>query len=185
MGAPRGSWSWSRPSRRRAPARARRPRRSAWPRGWRRSVRASAWRCASRRWARPSARRAAPPAAVGRSSCRRWTSTSTSRATSTPSPAPTTCWRRCSTTTSTISKSPKIDPRRVLWRRVIDMNDRALRHTIVGLGGKMQGVPRETGFDITAASEVMAILCLAEDEDGSAGAARAGFSSASPTTTSP
>ena len=58
-----------------------------------------------------------------------------------------------------------IDPRQILWRRVMDMNDRALRNVIVGLGGSTQGVPRETGFDITAASEVMAILCLAEDED--------------------
>ena len=58
-----------------------------------------------------------------------------------------------------------IDPRRVLWRRVMDMNDRALRNLIVGLGGPLQGVPRETGFDITPASEVMAILCLAENED--------------------
>jgi formate--tetrahydrofolate ligase len=58
----------------------------------------------------------------------------------------------------------RIDPRRTLWRRVMDMNDRALRNVIVGLGGSKQGVPRETGFDITAASEVMAILCLAEDE---------------------
>jgi formate--tetrahydrofolate ligase len=57
-----------------------------------------------------------------------------------------------------------IDPRRTLWRRVMDMNDRALRNVIVGLGGSKQGIPRETGFDITAASEVMAILCLAEDE---------------------
>ncbi|MCZ6508046.1 MAG: formate--tetrahydrofolate ligase, partial [Acidobacteria bacterium] len=48
-------------------------------------------------------------------------------------------------------KSPLIDPRRVLWRRVIDLNDRALRHTMIGLGGKLQGVPRETGFDITPA----------------------------------
>ncbi len=56
----------------------------------------------------------------------------------------------------------EIDPRRVLWRRVIDMNDRALRDVIIGLGGVMQGVPRETGFDITAASEVMAALCLAD-----------------------
>jgi len=56
----------------------------------------------------------------------------------------------------------RIDPRRVLWRRVIDMNDRALREMIIGLGGVMQGVPRETGFDITAASEVMAMLCLTE-----------------------
>jgi formate--tetrahydrofolate ligase len=59
----------------------------------------------------------------------------------------------------------EIDPRRVMWRRVIDMNDRALRDTIIGLGGVMQGVPRETGFDITAASEVMAALCLATDLD--------------------
>ncbi len=58
-----------------------------------------------------------------------------------------------------------IDPRRVSWPRVIDMNDRALRNIIVGLGGHAQGVPRETSFDITAASEVMATLCLAEDMD--------------------
>ncbi|HNX51960.1 MAG TPA: formate--tetrahydrofolate ligase [Thermoanaerobaculaceae bacterium] len=58
-----------------------------------------------------------------------------------------------------------IDPRRVLWRRVVDMNDRALRHVIIGLGGVLEGVPRETGFDITPASEVMAALCLAEDAD--------------------
>jgi len=56
----------------------------------------------------------------------------------------------------------RIDPRRVLWGRVIDMNDRALRNVIIGLGGRRQGVPRESGFDITAASEVMAMLCLAE-----------------------
>jgi formate--tetrahydrofolate ligase len=58
-----------------------------------------------------------------------------------------------------------IDPRRVAWRRVLDMNDRALRNVIVGLGGHTQGVPRETGFDITAASEVMAMLCLARDAE--------------------
>lgn len=55
-----------------------------------------------------------------------------------------------------------IDPRRVFWRRVLDMNDRALRHVVIGLGGVLEGVPRETGFDITPASEVMAALCLAE-----------------------
>lgn len=55
-----------------------------------------------------------------------------------------------------------IDPRTVTWKRVMDMNDRSLRNIIVGLGGTMNGVPRETGFDITAASEVMAILCLSE-----------------------
>ncbi|MDP6978471.1 MAG: formate--tetrahydrofolate ligase [Myxococcota bacterium] len=55
-----------------------------------------------------------------------------------------------------------IDPRRILWRRVMDMNDRALRQIIVGLGGPGGGIPREGGFDITAASEIMAILCLAE-----------------------
>jgi formate--tetrahydrofolate ligase len=54
-----------------------------------------------------------------------------------------------------------LDSRRVVWRRVMDMNDRALRSMVVGLGGFKQGIPRETGFDITAASEVMAILCLA------------------------
>jgi len=54
-----------------------------------------------------------------------------------------------------------IDARRVTWRRVIDMNDRALRHVVIGLGGVLEGVPRETGFDITPASEVMAALCLA------------------------
>lgn len=57
-----------------------------------------------------------------------------------------------------------IDARRVLWRRVLDVNDRALRAIVAGLGGPANGVPRETGFDITAASEVMAMLCLAEDE---------------------
>ncbi len=60
---------------------------------------------------------------------------------------------------------PVLDPRRTVWRRVLDMNDRALRDIVVGLGGKPNGVPRETGFDITAASEVMAALCLAEDLD--------------------
>lgn len=54
-----------------------------------------------------------------------------------------------------------IDPRRVVWRRVVDMNDRALRNITVGLGGPAHGVPRETGFDITVASEIMAIFCLA------------------------
>jgi formate--tetrahydrofolate ligase len=58
-----------------------------------------------------------------------------------------------------------IDPRKVLWRRVIDMNDRSLRNVVSGLGGSAHGVPRETGFDITAASEVMAMLCLAKDAD--------------------
>jgi formate--tetrahydrofolate ligase len=58
-----------------------------------------------------------------------------------------------------------IDPRRVLLRRVIDLNDRALRDVIIGLGGVLDGVPRETGFDITPASEVMATLCLAEDAE--------------------
>ena len=54
-----------------------------------------------------------------------------------------------------------IDVRQIVWKRVVDLNDRALRHTVCGLGGKVNGVPREDGFDITVASEVMAILCLA------------------------
>lgn len=56
-----------------------------------------------------------------------------------------------------------IDPRRITWNRVLDMNDRALRNVIVGLGGEKQGVPREDHFDITVASEVMAVFCLATD----------------------
>lgn len=61
--------------------------------------------------------------------------------------------------------SINIDPRRITWKRVLDMNDRALRHITVGLGGPSNGVPREDGFDITVASEIMAILCLAKDID--------------------
>ncbi|HHJ7666061.1 TPA: formate--tetrahydrofolate ligase [Streptococcus pyogenes] len=56
-----------------------------------------------------------------------------------------------------------IDPRRIIWKRVLDLNDRALRQVIVGLGSPVNGVPREDGFDITVASEIMAILCLATD----------------------
>lgn len=56
-----------------------------------------------------------------------------------------------------------IDPRQVVFRRVMDMNDRSLRNIVLGLGGKMDGVPRQGGFDITVASEIMAILCLAND----------------------
>ncbi|MEM8553123.1 MAG: formate--tetrahydrofolate ligase, partial [Pseudomonadota bacterium] len=58
-----------------------------------------------------------------------------------------------------------IDPQRVMWRRALDMNDRALRSVVTGLSGKANGVVRESGFDITVASEVMAILCLAENAD--------------------
>ena len=56
-----------------------------------------------------------------------------------------------------------IDQRRIIWKRVVDLNDRALRHVNVGLGGPLNGIPREDGFDITVASEIMAILCLATD----------------------
>ena len=56
-----------------------------------------------------------------------------------------------------------IDVRRVAWKRVLDLNDRALRNVVIGMGGKAHGVPRETGFDITVASEMMAILCLSTD----------------------
>ena len=55
------------------------------------------------------------------------------------------------------------DVRRITWKRVLDLNDRALRHVVIGMGGKAHGVPRETGFDITVASEMMAILCLSRD----------------------
>ena len=63
------------------------------------------------------------------------------------------------------SKSLGIDPRTISVKRVMDMNDRALRDCIISLGGRGQGIPRETGFDITAASEVMAILCLCNDRE--------------------
>lgn len=56
-----------------------------------------------------------------------------------------------------------IDPKQITWKRAVDMNDRQLRHIVDGIGGKLQGVPREDGFDITVASEVMAVLCLAKD----------------------
>src|SRR5574341_700200 len=56
-----------------------------------------------------------------------------------------------------------LDPRRILWKRVLDMNDRVLRHVVLGLGGPAHGVPRESGFELTVASEVMAILCLSRD----------------------
>ena len=56
-----------------------------------------------------------------------------------------------------------IDVKRIVWKRCVDMNDRQLRNVVDGHGGKMQGVPREDGFDITVASEVMAVLCLASD----------------------
>ncbi len=58
-----------------------------------------------------------------------------------------------------------IDPRQITWKRVVDLNDRSLRYLVQGLGGTAHGIPRESGFDITVASEIMAILCLAEDLD--------------------
>ncbi len=58
-----------------------------------------------------------------------------------------------------------IDPRRLTWKRVVDVNDRMLRHIVIGLGGRKQGFPREDGFDITPASEIMAILCLSNNMD--------------------
>lgn len=61
------------------------------------------------------------------------------------------------------TRNLNIDPRTVTWKRCMDMNDRSLRHIVLGLGGTMSGVPREGGFNITAASEIMAILCLAEN----------------------
>lgn len=61
------------------------------------------------------------------------------------------------------TRSLNLDPRMIFWKRVMDMNDRALRKIVIGLGGTGSGMPRESGFDITAASEVMAILCLSKD----------------------
>ena len=78
-----------------------------------------------------------------------------------------------------------IDPRRILVKRCMDMNDRALRYIVVGLGGKVNGVPREDGFIITVASEVMAILCLARGSDRPQRAAWAIFSWPIPTSGEP
>ncbi|MBB1285347.1 formate--tetrahydrofolate ligase [Flavisolibacter sp. BT320] len=61
------------------------------------------------------------------------------------------------------ASTQRLDPRTVVWKRVMDMNDRALRQIIVGIGGKQNGIPREDGFNITPASEIMAILCLSKD----------------------
>ena len=66
-------------------------------------------------------------------------------------------------TTMFISNALRIDVRRVIWKRVMDMNDRALRNIVVGMGGKVCGFPREDHFMITVASEIMAALCLASD----------------------
>jgi formate--tetrahydrofolate ligase len=63
------------------------------------------------------------------------------------------------------AKEPQIDVNRVEWRRVVDMNDRALRNITCGLGARTDGIPRSDGFDITVASEVMAIFCLADSLD--------------------
>ncbi|MFM9056017.1 MAG: formate--tetrahydrofolate ligase, partial [Bacteroidota bacterium] len=63
------------------------------------------------------------------------------------------------------TRSLNIDPRTISWKRVMDMNDRALRQIIIGIGGSANGIPREDGFNITAASEVMAIVCLSKDMD--------------------
>ncbi len=64
-----------------------------------------------------------------------------------------------------LKKSLQIDPRTIGWKRVMDMNDRALRHIVIGLGGKDNGILREDGFNITPASEIMAILCMSKDRD--------------------
>ena len=78
-----------------------------------------------------------------------------------------------------------IDPRKITWKRCVDMNDRQLRNVVDGLGGKANGVPREDGFDITVASEIMAIFCLATVHHRPEGAPGHASSSATPTTTSP
>ena len=78
-----------------------------------------------------------------------------------------------------------IDVRSVTWKRVVDLNDRALRETVIGLGGTANGYPREDGFDIVAASEVMAIFCLADVARGPEARASAASSSATRATKKP
>ena len=106
------------------------------------SASAPSSRCVSRRWDRRSASRAARPAAATARSCRWSGSTCTSPATSTPSPPPTTCSRRWSTTTCTTATTLGIDVRNITWRRVLDVNDRALRNVVIGLGARQDGLCR-------------------------------------------
>ena len=75
----------------------------------------------------------------------------------------TTFWQLCSITISSREMTLGIDPRQVVWKRCLDMNDRVLRNIVVGLGSKTDGMVREDHFVITVASEIMAILCLADD----------------------
>ena len=76
---------------------------------------------------------------------------------------PTICLQQCWTIISSREMHCHIDPRQVVWKRCVDMNDRVLRNIVVGLGNKMDGMVREDHFVITVASEIMAILCLADD----------------------
>ena len=96
-------------------------------------------------------------------SCRWRISTSISPATSTPSPSAHNLLAALIDNHIYWGNALGIDSRRVAWRRVLDMNDRALREIVCSLGGVANGYPREAGFDITVASEVMAIFCLAND----------------------
>jgi hypothetical protein len=92
------------------------------------------------------------------------TSTSTSPVTSARSRRQTTCSPRCiDNNLQNRKRTLNIDPRTIAWKRVMDMNDRALRDITIGLGGTGNGIPAQDGFNITPASEVMAILCLATD----------------------
>ena len=77
------------------------------------------------------------------------------------------CLQHCWTIISSRAMHWSIDPRQVVWKRCVDMNDRVLRNIVVGLGNKMDGMVREDHFVITVASEIMAILCLADDIAGS------------------
>ena len=97
-----------------------------------------------------------------RRSCRWRTSTCTSPATSTPSQLANNLLAALIDNHIHHGNELGIDVRRITWKRVLDMNDRALRDITVGLGGPANGYPRQDGFDIVVASEVMAIFCLAD-----------------------
>ena len=159
-----------------------RPRpRLVWPTALRQLGKRTIFVCASHRSDPTSGSKAAAPARAGHRSCPPRTSISILSATCMPSKRPTICCARCWTTTCSTATNWALTPGASSLRRVIDLNDRSLRDIIIGLGGVKHGVPRRDGFNITPASEVMAILCLARDYRRSGPALRTKWSSASPT----
>ena len=111
----------------------------------------------SRRWDRSLVLKVVQLAADMHRSFQWRISTSILPVISTRSAQQTTCWQRCWTIISIRGNALRIDPKRITWKRVVDMNDRQLRNIVDGLGRRVDGVTREDGYDITVASEIMAV----------------------------